>query len=109
MPNQKRTHQFPPEFKTQAVQLALTSAKARRTVAQELGVGLSTLTKWIKQHHQSAHGAQPVSPVTGLTTHQALEPENRCFLLTRRHLTGRSRLKRENEVLRLLDPEHAPS
>ncbi len=43
---------------------------------------------------------QTVSPVTGLTTHQALEQENRRFLLTRRHLTGRSRLKRENEILR---------
>jgi transposase len=87
MPTQKRTHQFPPEFKTQAVQLALTSGKARHTVAQELGVGLSTLTKWIKQHHQNPHGVQPVSPVTGLTTHQALEQENR-------------RLKRELEIVR---------
>jgi transposase-like protein len=56
MPTKKRTHQFPPEFKTQAVQLAVTSGKARHVVAQEFGVGLSTLTKWIKQHHQSSHG-----------------------------------------------------
>ena len=48
---------------------------------------MSTLSKWVKHHHRTPDAAQTISPVTGLTTQQALEQENR-------------RLKRENEVLR---------
>lgn len=40
-------------FKQQAVQLALTSGLSRRQVADDLGVGLSTLNKWIKAHRDS--------------------------------------------------------
>lgn len=87
MPTKKRTHEYPADFKTQAVQLAITSGKSRRVVADELGVGLSTLCKWVKQHRRTPDAAQTISPVTGLTTQQTLEQENR-------------RLKRENEVLR---------
>ena len=87
MPNKKRTKQYPAEFKTQAVQLAITSGKSRRVVADELGIGLSTLCKWVKQHHRTPDASQTISPVTGLTTQQALEQENR-------------RLKRELEIVR---------
>ena len=34
---------FPKEFQGEAVRLALTSGRSRREVAQDLGVGLSTL------------------------------------------------------------------
>ena len=100
MPTKKRTQQYPAEFRTQAVQLAITSGKSRRVVADELGVGLSTLCKWVKQHHRTPDVAQTISPSTGLTTQQSLEQENR-------------RLKSENEVLRqereiCLDPKDAP-
>ena len=100
MPTKKRTQQYPADFKTQAVQLAITSGKSRRVVADELGIGLSTLCKWVKQHHHTPNAAEVISPTTGLTTQQALEQENR-------------RLKRENEVLRqereiCLDPKDAP-
>ncbi len=87
MPNPKRTHEYPADFRTQAVQLALTSDKSRRSVADELGVGLSTLCKWVKQHHRTPNAAQTISPVSGLSTQQALEQENR-------------RMKRELEILR---------
>jgi transposase len=87
MPNKKRTHEYPVDFRIQAVQLAISSGKSRRVVADELGVGLSTLCKWVKQHHRTPDASQTISPVTGLTTQQALEQENR-------------RLKREVEILR---------
>lgn len=86
MPNKKRTQQYPADFKTQAVQLAITSGKSRRVVADELGIGLSTLCKWVKQHHRTPNALEVISPTTGLTTQQALEQENR-------------RLKRELEIV----------
>jgi transposase len=87
MPTKKRTSEYPAEFRTQAVQLALTSDKSRRVVADELGIGLSTLCKWVKQHHRTPNAAELISPISGLTTQQALEQENR-------------RLKRELEIVR---------
>ena len=87
MPTKKRTQQYPADFRTQAIQLAITSGKSKRVVADELGVGTSTLAKWVKQHHRSPNAAQVISPISGLTTQQALEQENR-------------RLKRELEIVR---------
>jgi transposase len=86
MPTKKHVQEYPTEFKTQAVQLALTSGKSRQTVASELGVGFSTLTKWIRQQRNSSD-ATPLSASNGITTQQALEQENR-------------RLKRELEIVR---------
>lgn len=34
-------HEYPAEFRTQAVQLAITSDKSQRVVADEVGVGLT--------------------------------------------------------------------
>lgn len=38
-----------PEFRREAVRLALTSGRTRREVAGDLGIGLSTLTRWLGQ------------------------------------------------------------
>ena len=38
-----------PEFRREAVRLALTSGRTRREVAADLGIGLSTLTWWLGQ------------------------------------------------------------
>lgn len=41
---------FTDAFRKEAVQLALTSGLSRDQVAEDLGVGKSTLGKWITQH-----------------------------------------------------------
>ena len=38
------------EFRRDAVRIALTSGLTRRQVADDLGVGMSTLNKWITTH-----------------------------------------------------------
>ncbi len=37
-------------FKTEAVKLALTSGLTRQQIASDLGIGMSTLNKWIGEH-----------------------------------------------------------
>jgi len=37
-------------FKTEAVQLALTSGLTRKQIASDLGIGMSTLNKWVGEH-----------------------------------------------------------
>ncbi len=37
------------EFRHEAVRIALTSGQSRRQVASDLGVGFSTLAKWIQK------------------------------------------------------------
>ncbi len=41
---------FTTEFKREAVRLVLTSGRPRAEIAEDLGVGLSTLTRWIGQY-----------------------------------------------------------
>ena len=38
------------EFRADAVRIALTSGLTRKQVASDLGVGLSTLNKWVTAH-----------------------------------------------------------
>lgn len=38
-----------PEFWREAVPLALTSGRTRREIAEDLGIGLSALTRWLGQ------------------------------------------------------------
>lgn len=41
---------FTKEFEEEAVRLALTSGRTHREIAEDLGIGLSTLTRWISRH-----------------------------------------------------------
>jgi len=38
-----------PEFRREAVRLALTGGRARREIAEDPGIGSSTLTRWLSQ------------------------------------------------------------
>lgn len=67
-----------PEFLREAVQLALTSGRMRREVAENLGIGLSTLTRWLSRERDA--GGSVEAP---LDLHAELK-----------------RLRRENAVLK---------
>ena len=41
------------EFRSDAVRIALTSGLKRKQVADDLGVGMSTLNKWIAAHRDT--------------------------------------------------------
>ena len=41
------------EFCNEAVRIALTSGLSQKQVANDLGVGLSILSKWVVRHKQS--------------------------------------------------------
>ena len=78
MGQQKR---FTKEFEDEAVRLALASGRTRRSVAADLGVGLSTLSRWIGRSRDRKAGSVPGS-----------EPVDLAAEL--------KRLRRENEILR---------
>jgi transposase len=78
MGQQKR---FTKEFEDEAVRLALTSGRTRRSVAADLGVGLSTLSRWIGRSRDRKPDPSPGS-----------EPVDLAAEL--------KRLRRENEILR---------
>ena len=45
-------HRYPPEFKAAAVQMVLEQGVSARETAANLGVKVSTLLFWIKQHRR---------------------------------------------------------
>jgi len=66
------------EFRAEAVKLALTSGLSRNQVAEDLGIGQSTLGKWITAHKHSDLMSGP---------HDDVQKELR-------------RLRKENRILR---------
>ena len=72
---------FTKEFEAEAVRLAQTSGRTRREVAENLGIGLSTLTRWLTRSRDRAMGAPDQAQSADLATEI-------------------KRLRRENEVLR---------
>jgi transposase len=66
------------EFREDVVRIALTSGLTRRQVADDLGLGLSTLNKWVNAHHDT----------------DVVSPEDRE--LAREN----ERLRRENRILK---------
>ena len=69
------------DFENEAVRLALTSGRTQREIAEDLGVGLSTLVRWIgRSRDRAAEG-----------TGGPAETDTAAEL---------KRLRRENEILR---------
>lgn len=79
-----------PEFRREAVRLALTSGRTRREIAEDLGIGLSTLTRWLRDERDASEPSE--APVD---IHAELK-----------------RLRRENAVLKqerdILKNRHGP-
>jgi len=46
------------EFRKDAVRIALPCGLSRKQIADDLGVGMSTLNKWITAHPQTGNGLQ---------------------------------------------------
>lgn len=74
---------FDREFKLHAVNLVLEEKLTITRVSQDLGIGLSTLQRWVSEFKK--HGQKQVFPGTG-----KLRPEDDRL----------RKLERENEVLR---------
>ena len=71
---------FAKEFRGEAVRLAQTSGRTQREIAGDLGIGLSTLVRWLGRNRDR----------------QAVDP-----LATQSDITAElKRLRRENEILR---------
>jgi transposase len=47
-----------PEFRREAVPLALTSGRTRREIAEDLGIGLTTLTRWLGQERDASEPSE---------------------------------------------------
>lgn len=47
-----------PEFRREAVRLALSSGRTRREIAEDLGIGLSTLTRWLSQERDASEPSE---------------------------------------------------
>ncbi len=69
---------FTEDFKREAVRLTQTSGRTIRQVSDDLGIGLSTLTRWRRKYHEVGLLSGP---------HDDVEKEL-------------ARLRRENELLR---------
>ena len=78
MPQQRR---FTKEFEAEAVRLVQTSGRTQREVAADLGIGLSTLVRWIGRSRDRQIDQPPESRQEDVATEL-------------------KRLRRENEILR---------
>ena len=73
---------FTKEFEWEAVRLVRTSGRTKREIADDLGVGVSTLTRWLA-HSRDRQMETPERPPPGEDVAVELK-----------------RLRRENEILR---------
>jgi transposase len=81
-----------PEFRREAVRLALTNGRTRREIAQDLGIGLSTLTRWLSQERNVDDPSE--TPVDLHAELKRLRRENAV-------------LTQELDILKIGDPWHA--
>ena len=67
------------EFRTEAIRLALTSGLTRQQVAEDLGIGFSTLNRWVQKDQDDALMS---GPHTDLETENNAVVERRLFSRT---------------------------
>jgi transposase len=65
------------DFRREAVRIALTSGLTRRQVAADLGVGLSTLSKWIQRSRPE--DMPPAGDIDLAKENERLRKENRLL------------------------------
>ena len=78
-----------PEFRREAVRLVLTSGRTRREIAEDLGIGLSTLTRFLSRESDASEpGKAPVdvhAELKRLRQENAVLKQERDILKTGRH------------------------
>jgi transposase len=77
----KQQRRFTKEFEEEAVRLVQTSGRTQREIAGDLGIGLSTLVRWLGRSRDQ-HAADPAMAAANDVTAEL------------------KRLRRENEILR---------
>ena len=87
-------YQHGEDFKREAVRLALSSGLPRKRLAADLGIGLSTLGKWIATYRTEERPDLPSADL--LKEVEQLRRENRV-------------LKEEREILKRGEPWRTPS
>lgn len=70
-------HRHTEEFRREAVHIALTSGLTRRQVASDLGVGFSTLSKWIQK--SKPEDMPPSADLDLVKENDRLRKENRLL------------------------------
>lgn len=75
-------------FRHQAVRLALTSGRTRREIAEDLGIGVSTLTRWLGQERDVSEPSEV--PVDLHSELKRLRRENAILKQQRDILKNRS-------------------
>ena len=76
-----KQRRFTKEFEDEAVRLVATSGRTQRAVADDLGIGLSTLVRWIGRRRDRLMEVPGEAPQADITAEL-------------------KRLRRENEILR---------
>src|ERR1700740_1703107 len=77
----KQQRRFTKEFEEEAVRLVQTSGRTQREIAGDLGIGLSTLVRWLGRSRDRRAGAPVMAVVNDVTAEL-------------------KRLRRENEIRR---------
>ena len=85
-----------PEFRREAVRLALTSGRTRREIAEDLGIGLSTLTRWLGRERDAGEPSE--APVDLRAALKRLRRENAVLKQERDILKKPRPSSREREV-----------
>jgi transposase len=75
-------NKFSPEFKSQAVKLVKEQGLSVKQAAHDLGIGQSTLDKWIKLERLKASGAPEITE-SELTELKKLRKENHTLRMER--------------------------
>jgi transposase len=77
----KQQRRFTKEFEEEAVRLVETSGRTQREIADDLGIGLSTLVRWLSRSRDRRAAAPAMAAANDVTAEL-------------------KRLRRENEILR---------
>ena len=87
----KRTRPtFSPEFRLEAAQLVVDQGRSVREAADAMGVGKSTMDKWVRQLREEREGKAPLG--------YANDPGSTAY--TRAGETAQGRVEEEKEILK---------